>query len=384
MATSWAAGVSAAGRVQAYRVRTVEGCEVDESTRAAWVRLEQNALESNAYLSPHFVLPAVRHLESEPRPFAVLVEHPAGGLAGVGVFTLCRPNRRFPLPHLAAYLSRHSYLSGLLVDARDPGPVVGAFFDHFCDPGQPWHGIEFSRRPAEGPLEDALAEAALARGLSWLEASRTERATLDPALAGDEYLETQLKGGRLKSLRRLNRRLQEMGEVGWLALGGTGLPDAAVDRFLELEHLGWKGNEGTSLRSQPGDEAFFREVVDGFRCEGRAWFTELKLDGSAISSTSNFVSGRAGFAFKIGWDPAYAKLSPGMLNEIELVRRAPELFGDLEYLDSGAGEGSYIEEFWTGRRTLASGIYATTALGRKALAFVDAARGLKRRLHRSV
>jgi CelD/BcsL family acetyltransferase involved in cellulose biosynthesis len=198
------------------------------------------------------------------------------------------------------------------------------------------------------------------------------------------YLETELKGGRLKSLRRLTRRLQEMGEVGWRALSEPDLPEAAVDRFLELEHLGWKGTEGTSLRSQPEDEAFFREVIDGFRSEGRAWFTELSLNGTVISSTSNFVSGRAGFAFKIGWDPAYAKLSPGMLNEIELIRRAPELFGELEYLDSGAGEGSYIEEFWTGRRALTSGIFATTALGRKALAFVDAARGLKRRLRRPV
>jgi CelD/BcsL family acetyltransferase involved in cellulose biosynthesis len=374
--------MATADRSVAFRVRTVECRDIDEPTRAAWAGLEQNALESNAYLSPHFVLPAARHLDSDLRPFAVLVEEAAGGLAGVGVFTSRGPSKRFPLPHLSAFLSRHSYLSGLLVDRRHVEPVVAAFFDFWCGARARWHGVEFSRRTTEGPLAAALAEAADARRIPWHEQSRTQRATLVPALAGDSYLEAELKGGRLKSLRRQMRRLQELGDVSWREVGGPDLPESAVDRFLELEHLGWKGTEGTSLRSRSGDEAFFREATDGFRCHGRAWFTELSLNGTVISSTANFVSGHAGFAFKIGWDPAYAKLSPGMLNEIELVRRAPELFGDLEYLDSGAGEGSYIEEFWTGRRALTSGIFATTALGRKALAFVDAARGLKRRLRR--
>jgi hypothetical protein len=51
----------------------------------------------------------------------------------------------------------------------------------------------------------------------------------------------------------------------------------------------------------------------------------------------------AGFVFKVGWHPQYAKLGPGLLNEPELIRHAPTLCAKLAYLDSGAAPGSYID-----------------------------------------
>lgn len=366
----------------AIRIRAVDCLAVDAATTAAWARLERVAVEPNAYLSPYFVLPAARHLEPGRAPFVLLAETEDGELAGVGVFTPRGPGTHFPLPHLAAYRSRHSYLTGLLIDQRRVEPVVSAVFDYLCSPGRGWHAVAFTWRSADGPLADAMAATTADRGLPWHETSGSPRAVLVPAKAGGGYLEAELKNGRLKGLRRQTRRLNELGNVDWQAITGRDPSPAAIESFLDLEHRGWKGAEGTSLRSRPEDEAFFREVVEGFGREGRACFTELRLNGVVISSTSNFVSGRAGFAFKIGWDPAYAKLSPGMLNEIEIIRRAPALFGGLDYLDSGASEGSYLDEFWTGRRRLSTGLFPTTALGRRALAFVDTARRLKRRVQR--
>jgi CelD/BcsL family acetyltransferase involved in cellulose biosynthesis len=157
-----------------------------------------------------------------------------------------------------------------------------------------------------------------------------------------------------------------------------------VEAFLDLEHRGWKGETRTSLRSNPADEAFFREAVAGFAGEERAVFTELLLDGEVIASTSNFVSGRAGFAFKIGWRPDLAKVSPGVLNEMELLTHMygePSL-GDLDFWDSGAAEGSYIDKLWPGRRALVSMAIATTRLGRSVMSLVRAARALRKR-HRA-
>jgi hypothetical protein len=119
-------------------------------------------------------------------------------------------------------------------------------------------------------------------------------------------------------------------------------------------------------------------MIDGFRKDGRLFFTELCLDGVVIASATNLISCGAGFHFKVAMHPGYAKMSPGVLNEVELIRHAPALCGALSYIDSGAEEGSYIDQLWAGRRILASGIYGTTRSGRWMLAGVEQLRTIKR------
>lgn len=377
MGTAGESGTPAEQPRAPFRFRAVSCQAIDAATTAGWIRLEQRALEANAYLSPHFILPAVRHLDCAADPLVVLVEDGAAELVGVGVFEQRPATWRFPLPHLSAYRSRHSYLSGLLVDRACAAAAVGAFFDFFCSKAR-WNGVEFTWRTAEGPLADLLGAVARERGLPWREQGRSQRPTFMPAQGGEAYVRSRFSAGKHRDLSRQMRRLSGHGEVSWRLRAGAGVPSECAERFLELEHLGWKGRHGTSLRSRPEDEAFFREVVNGFRSDGRALFTELSVGDEVIASTSNFVSGAAGFGFKVGWHPDYAKQSPGMLNEVEFVRQAPLLCQDLEYFDSGAGEGSFIEKLWAGRRSLTSGIYPTTALGRRATFAVQTLRRLKR------
>jgi len=127
------------------------------------------------------------------------------------------------------------------------------------------------------------------------------------------------------------------------------MPEEAIEAFLSLEHMGWKGDEGSSLRSRPEDEAFFREVVSGFASEGRALFIEVTFDGVPIASICNFIAGNVGFGFKIGWDPGFRAASPALINELELMRHASAAFADIVYFDSGASPTSFINELWLAR-----------------------------------
>src|SRR5262245_57575466 len=56
------------------RVHTTTPHDIEAATVAAWSDLEARALEANAYLSPYFVLPALRHLEPAAPIVIVLVE----------------------------------------------------------------------------------------------------------------------------------------------------------------------------------------------------------------------------------------------------------------------------------------------------------------------
>jgi hypothetical protein len=367
-----------------FRVRQVQFDELDQMTIESWESLEERALESNAFLSPRFVIPALRHLggpEELRETIFVFVEKANGGkvdLVGAGIFVQSSGKRSFPLPHLRAFRSQHSYLSGMLVDRNEAEGVVRAFFQFFCKKKAPWHGVEFNYRSADGSQAELIAAVAEEFGSPWQEQERTHRAVFVPSEGGNAYIQAQFSSGRIKDLRRMRRRLEERGDIRWKALFGTEVDDNSVDRFLEVEHMGWKKEKGTSLRSRPSHEAFFREMIDRFRKRKQLFFTEMYLDGIIIASTSNLISGGTGFAFKIGWNPSYAKMAPGLLNEVEFIRHAPNLSGSLSYIDSGALEGSFIDQLWVGRRVLTSGIFGTTHLGRRVLWALEKMRRVKR------
>ena len=365
----------------AFRVRFSAVPDLDARTIAAWADLEQRALEPNAYLSPSFVLPAIRYLSPRLQPVVCLLETEARGvrdLVGLGVFEAVRYSRRFPLPHLRAYRSRHSYLGGLVLDPAGAVPAAEALFRWLQSRHSRWHGVDMDGRFGDGPGDRALTQAIAACGATWHENWRTQRAALIPAQAGEAYLHEHLTGGRTKDLRRRRRRLEERGSVRWRALRGPEITPVCIERFIDLEHRGWRGQEGTSLRSRSEDEQFFREMIGEFAARDRAVFTELLVDDTVVASTSNLISGKGGFAFKLGWHPDYQRMAPGLLNEVELIRNAPTLFEGLGFVDSGAVEGSFLEDLWSERRVVVSGTYAATPLARKLLQAIDTARRLKR------
>jgi CelD/BcsL family acetyltransferase involved in cellulose biosynthesis len=352
--------------------------ELDAATVDAWADLERRAVEPNVFLSPHFVLPALRHLEPELRPVILTVSRPGGALVGLGVFRDRPAAKRFPLRHLRAFCSIHSYLSGWLLDREHAREAIGALLGRLSARGTPWHGLVFAHLPADEGHR-LMLEAAGSLGGHWFEYARCTRATLEVAEAGERHINEQFSSQRLKALRRKRRQLEDSGPVTWTLQAAPEI-EGCIDRFLHLEHSGWKGAAGESLLSSRANEAFFRDMVEGLRREGRVFFTELSVGSEVVSSTSNLVSGNEGFAFKIGWDPRYATMSVGILNEVELIRHAPALLGHLTRLDSGSEPGSYMEEMWRGRRILVDGLLTTTGIGHRAGQLAALAFRLKRRL----
>ncbi|HJW02535.1 MAG TPA: GNAT family N-acetyltransferase, partial [Azospira sp.] len=313
------------------RVRCVTAADITPADVQAWGALEAEALQPNAYMSPHFVLPALRYLDRPRGAVILLVERVGGGAAqmvAVAVIHRVGAARLLPLPHHAMYQSRHSYLGSPLLHRDHGGEAALALFEGLARYCWSSAGLILPNVDPAGPLLATLKEAWAARGLVLQPAFELRRAALIPAQAGPESLRRRKK---YKDLERCRRRLAEQGDVQWL-MHRQAVDADIVESFLRLENSGWKGERQKSLRSRANDEAFFREVVAAFGREGRVFFTEVRLNGQAIASTSNFVSAQAGFAFKIGVDEAYRKYCVGMLNDAELVNQAPQVCGDLSFI----------------------------------------------------
>jgi CelD/BcsL family acetyltransferase involved in cellulose biosynthesis len=368
-----------------YRINVLRRGDLNADLIRQWADLEQRSVEGNAYLSPHFLVPAVTHLTPGADVFFVFVSSLSGNarrLTGAGAFERSRGTRTLPLPHIRAYSSHHSPLSGLLIDEQHVEPTLEAFFAYLGTLRGYSYGIEFKNRTAGTRLAAAMEAAASRHRASWVAYDRKQRSLLVPGRLAEDYLDKLPSSKLRKNIRRFQKQLAERGPVQWALVNGGRIGKDCIDRFLTLEHSGWKGEHGSSLLSRPREEAFFREMIAGFVQEGRAFFTELSVNDQVIASTSNLISSRMGYAFKIGWDMNYAQVSPGILNEVEYIKRAAKTHPHLEYIDSGADEGSFIDRLWNDRYELVSGYFVSSVVSRVVLAAIGSARRLKRGMAR--
>lgn len=349
--------------------RMVAVDRVDANDVDAWAALESRAIEPNAFVSPHFVIPSARHLTPEQVPHVFFVERWVGTareLVGVAVFTEAGASRQIPVRRLVGYRSRHSFLSGLLLDRECPEEALDAMLRFIRKTLPRCRAVGMPLVWSDGPLAASGGLVSKASNFEPLLTQTAPRAILRPADC-DAHLRDKALAGRIRDLDRRQRRLRQLGKLDWRCHRADGVPAESIEAFLALEHMGWKGEERSSLRSRPEDEAFFRDMVAAFASERRVVFAELTLDGVVIASICNLVSGNVGFGFKIGWNPAFRSTSPALINELEFMRNAAAQFGDIEYFDSGASATSFINELWLARRSVSTMIAPTGTIGASAL-----------------
>ncbi|MEA2306900.1 MAG: hypothetical protein QOH43_4180 [Solirubrobacteraceae bacterium] len=338
---------------------------------AAWRTLAATAAEPNPFFEPDFVLPAHRHL---------------GGV-GVGLlvaregdrWTACVPVQRrvrpvnagarlgrLPGPCLVAWLHTHCFLGTPLLAREDPQgaamALVGALA-HRRRAG--WLG--FPTVGQDGPVAPALSAAFAAHGLTELTYERAERAMLHRREPGD-YL-AGLSSKRRRELARQRKALaRELGAE--LEVHDRAEDPAAVERFLDLEHNGWKGREGTSFAAIPGQADFVRELCRGFREQGRLQLLELSAGSRVVAMKCNLRSGDGVFCFKIAFAEDVGRHSPGIQLEVDNV--AAFHAGPAAFTDScAAPDNEMINRLWPDRRTVATTLVPTRgalgAVARRAL-----------------
>ena len=349
-----------------FSTRLLKPQDLTDRDISTWKNLESRAIEANAYLSPNFVIPAIRHLESNSKIYILTIDKNNVGssdLVGVFVFKVNKFSKFFPLPHLSAFHSRHSFLSGILADKDCASEVVKIVFDHLFSSSLKWHGIVFEDHPMQGHLAEIEKIVTSQMGMKWLSFMEWDRSILYPPKPGENNVNSLSKHIR-KNYRRSMRGLNDIGQVKWEIVEGDELTSVNVDDFIRLENMGWKGARKSSIYSHPNYASFFREMIENFNKDGRTFFTELRLDDQIIASTANIISGNAGFAFKIGWELGYAKHSPGILNQLALMDSKENTFTQLKYIDSGSAKESFINYIWPEKRQMYSGVFIRSNIGK--------------------
>lgn len=338
--------------------------------RAAWEGLAASIGEVNPFYEPWMLLPALSTFGADSDLLFLLVYAPASTEAEapeqlIGFFPLERVRRYRGLPCSALRLWQHLHCFDCTPLIR-PGCAdlaLRALLDWLATHRLGAPLLEMPLLAVDSVFYQALADFTHANDTPRHTLDEHNRALLRPRASGDAYLSEALPTKRRKEFERLERRLAETGRLEHTVLADGDDLSAWVAEFLALEASGWKGKEGSALGQSGDSRAFFDEAVRAARQQGRLLLTALRVDGRAVAMKCSFRTGAGSYAFKIAFDESFAKYSPGVLLEIDNIRRL-HARPELRWMDSCAiPRHEMINRLWIDRRTMHSQLLATGRRG---------------------
>lgn len=355
-------------------VHVLTSLEQLNSITSAWADLAEHAAEPNVFYEPWFLIPALRDLLPGAEVYVCVVWRTEGGddfaSAGRildGFFPLLKADRFHGLPCRTLESFRHCYdycLTPLVRVGRES--VVAHSFLTWLHGGEHGCHLLYLREMAViGPVAQALGDAFRERFFISEESPRYERALMSCNVDVEGYLDAVLNLKKRKEFRRLGRRLAERGHVSVECFECGADVEPWIEQFLQLESLGWKGRAGTALASKARDALFFREMIAAAASRGRLMLLRLCLDGKPLAMKCNLLSGAGAFAFKIAYDEDYAKYSPGVLLELEHIRRLSDRHNTAtQWIDSCAVPEHFMaNRLWRERRPMADRVVACSTMG---------------------
>jgi len=304
----------------------------DQALASAWTRLEQTAtLPMQTYA---FASSLARNLLFGSH---LRILDAACDQTVEAILPMCRD---------PGYLARWRILGAS--EVYEPNDVLSAskralahIADLLAKQGRP---LSFDRIPADSPLVGALSNAMSGRGIV-----SVRPAVPCPTIALDAHWsepEMQFNSRRRSDFRRAMKKARAFGEVSFEILSPEPESfDSLFDEAVEVEVRSWKKDAGTAIAVDATKQAFFREYFRSVCREGRFRISFMRIDGRPVAMQMAVERSNRYWLFKIGFDEAYGKCSPGtllMLHTIgDAARRglcAYELLGDAE---------AWISLFWS-------------------------------------
>jgi CelD/BcsL family acetyltransferase involved in cellulose biosynthesis len=326
-------------------LRSLEALSGEDVGR--WRTLAARALEPNPYFEPEFAIPAARHLPADGVRLLVVLED------GSGEWAACLPVRRqarfrkLPGPVLATWLHRYAYLGTPLMAPGSAAQAWRSLLDHAGGAGL----LCLEQLGEGGPVASALLEGLQAAGTRAFLYERLERAAL-VRRADAEYLNPELDSRRRRELRRQRRKLAEHLGAALTMRDRAGDPEA-VEAFLSLEAAGWKGQAHTALLTE-GHGDLLREAAPVFAAAGRLQLLSLEADDRVVAMKCNLLAGDAIYCFKIAYDEALSRFSPGVQLELDNIEVFHTTHGAARIDSCAAPDNQMINRLWRGRRAIAT------------------------------
>lgn len=300
------------------------GFSADEALVGVWTRLELTA-----HLPTQFYAFAASLSDTllADAPLTLLIASTANGASAL--LPLCRGKGYFARWRAIGPQELSEPVDALCADEEGAALLARAL-------SRQSRPLRLDRIPASSGLIPALQSAMKGRGwLSVRPAVPTPTITLDESWKAPE---TQFNSGRRSDFRRAARRAGEHGPVTYEVLSpGADEFDALFDEAIGVEVRSWKKEAGTAIAVDRAKESFFRDFFRSASRQGIFRVAFLRIDGQAVAMQMGLECLNRYWLFKIGYDEAFGKCSPGTLLMLHTLGWAAErrlhsyeLLGDVE------------------------------------------------------
>lgn len=320
-------------------------------------------VEENPFFAPASLIPALKAYGDEKTRLACVRQ-------GDRLIALWPVERRFfyahlPLGYWATWSHPHCYYGAPLIARGFEDAAFTALFSLLCEGGEARGFVRFGRIERDGLVYKAASAAAAADKRMAYEAGAVSRAALQGGASVETTLAVHVRKKKRKEIQRLRNRLNELGDVAIREATPTDDIGAWAEEFLLLEDKGWKGKNGTSLKSSDRDADWFRQTVTRAHGAGALHFMRIDIDFRPIAMLATLLQDGAGYSLKICHDPAFDRFSPGVMIEIEAMRSLLSR-ADFRFADScAAPDHSMINGLWRARRVITGLNVSGRGLGAK-------------------
>lgn len=312
-----------------------------------WRDLMRRAIEPNVFLEPAFALAAAVHLE---KGVGALTVRAGSRLVGLLPGRIEGFAKGYPVATFRVWTHPFAPLSTPLIDREAAEEVVAAVLDALPTlPGAPRLAL-FPFTSEEGVVARLIADCLLRASRPPYRLDPHMRAAFAPG-KGDPLAAVSLK--RLKELGRQHRRLAEQGTLSRETVTESDKIIAAISDYLTVETKGWKGRTGGAAALDPASARFLFDAVSGLAREGKARVDLLKLDGKTIAAAITLLSRDRAWFWKIAYDEALARFSPGVQLALNLTETLGRERG-IALVDSCAiADHPMIDHLWGERLAVA-------------------------------
>jgi CelD/BcsL family acetyltransferase involved in cellulose biosynthesis len=336
-------------------LRTVRGLEEFDELRPEWDELVRAMPRPSPFLLHDWLSTWWRHY-GEGAELSVHVARRGSRLVGAAPLQIRR--------HLGVRVA--AFVGG--------GQSVGALADLLVAPDE---GADVSAALADGITSSGAdlvdlyglpvrsrTEAALGSRIDVIQ--RVEAPVLDLSPGWDAVYEAKASSKKRNLHRRRRRQLSELGKLEIdVARERHELASALEDAF-RVHALRWEGRPDGSGFVTPVGMRFHRAAVDLLADLGVPRIVLLKLDGRAIAFHYYLVLEGRMYVHRLGFDPALARFSPGLVNTLDaLEAAAAEGLKRVEFL---GGAERYKVEFADGFEPLCQGLGLATGLRARSIA----------------